>query len=94
MEYVLLRSGRLPKVDEREITQVLFKNATIDREMFWNKTPGADISKREDEEFMNVATGVVAPALKLLAPQMQSLVDELLTLQKISGVRIKEVLCL
>lgn len=92
MEYVLLRAGRLAHVDEREITQILFRNATIDREMFWHKTPGADISKEEDEEFMRVAINEVAPVLKASVSRLQVLVDELLSNQRVSGDRIREVL--
>ena len=44
MEFALLRSGRLAVVDEREMTQVLFRNATIDREMYWRRPSGAEFS--------------------------------------------------
>jgi len=92
MEFALLRSGRLAVVDEREITQVLFRNATIDREMYWRKPSGAEFSEEEDREFMTVATNLVAPVLTRCLPQVQILVDQLLETQRVSGDKIKEVL--
>lgn len=92
MEFALLRSGRLAVVDEREMTQVLFRNATIDRVMYWRKPPGAVFSEDEDQEFMTLATNVVAPVLIRFLPLVQILVDQLLETQKVSGEKIKEVL--
>lgn len=94
MEFALLRSGRLAVVDEREMTQVLFRNATIDREMYWRKPSGADFSEEEDRDFMTLAVNVVSPVLIRFLPRLQILVDELLETEKISGERIKEVLAL
>lgn len=94
MEFALLRSGRLAIVDEREMTQVLFRNATIDREMYWRKPSGADFTEEEDRDFMNMAINVVSPVLIQFFPRAQILVDELLETERISGERIKEVLAL
>jgi hypothetical protein len=94
MEFVLLRSGRLARVDEKEITQILFRNATKDREMFHGRCPVQDdtFTKEEDEAFMTHATVEVAPVFKRHITKMPTIVDELLATKKVSGSRIRSVL--
>ncbi|MBE4404009.1 hypothetical protein HJ027_22850 [Vibrio parahaemolyticus] len=91
-EFFLLRAGRLGSVDERWITQELFKNATIDRESFFRKPSGSDFSKEEDTQFMNVAVYTVKPELEQYESKFQVAVGELLANDRIEGNRLKEIM--
>ncbi|KKN92167.1 hypothetical protein LCGC14_0209800 [marine sediment metagenome] len=43
-EYLLLRKGFLAAIDEKEFTQLIFNNATIDREMYHHVSDQHDFS--------------------------------------------------
>jgi hypothetical protein len=93
-EFYLLRAGYLPPVDEKEITQTIFRNAAIDREMFkGGKTSDqSEHTKEDDEAFMNHAVCVVVPILRRYILRMKQLVRELLKDRKLDGKRVKEIL--
>ena len=56
-EFYLLDKGLAERGpdDERDISQIVFHNATGDREDFWGRKLGRDeaFTKAEDEEFMH-----------------------------------------
>lgn len=95
-EFYLLKSGyaEQDRTDERDISQVVFHNATADREDFWGKKLGRGeaFSAEEDETFMNHAVWTVAPIFNQYFPRMQELVRELCNAKRIEGRRIDEVL--
>jgi hypothetical protein len=80
--------------DERNISQVVFHNATNDREDFWGRNLGRDeaFSEAEDREFMNHAIESVVPIFNLYLPGMRELVRELFEARRIEGKRVKELL--
>ena len=80
--------------DERDISRIVFHNATGDREDFWERKLGRDeaFTKEEDEEFMNHAIGSVAPIFDQYLSGMQELVRELLGARRVEGRRVKELL--
>lgn len=92
VEFFLLRIGHLGKVDEKAITQIIFRNATKDREMFHEVSGEHLFSEAEDREFMNHAINNVAPIYSRYLDGMQHLVEEMLTNRRVSGQRIKNVL--
>ena len=91
-EFVLSRDGFLEPHDEREFTQIVFKNSSIDREMYFNVDEKYTFSEEEDREFMNHAVSKVAPIVRQHISKMQLIVGELLQERKIAGERIKELL--
>jgi hypothetical protein len=94
-EFYLLKNGYAERGcdDERDISQIVFHNATGDREDFWGRKLGRDeeFSKAEDEAFMHHAIGV-APIFDQYLPRMQELVRELRDTRRVEGRRVKEVL--
>jgi len=80
--------------DERNISQVVFHNATNDREDFWRRKLGSDeaFSEAEDRQFMNHAIESVVPIFNLYLPGMRELVRELFEARRIEGRRVKELL--
>jgi hypothetical protein len=95
-EFYLLRKGLAEKGgdDERDINQIVFHNATQDREDFWGRTLGRDehFSAAEDTEFMNYAIGNVAPIFDQYFSRMQEVVRELFGARKVEGARVKQLL--
>ena len=95
-EYFLLNSGyaQLGPNDERDISQVVFHNATGDREDYWDRRIGRDeaFSQEEDEAFMNHAIETVAPIFSQYFSGMQVLVQELCNARRVEGRRVKELL--
>lgn len=91
-EFVLLRDGDIGYQDEKEIAQILFRNATIDREMYHSLSSGNTISKAQDEEFMRCAVYEVAPIVRLYKPLMAAAVKELEEFRSISGQRISQII--
>jgi hypothetical protein len=95
-EFYLLDNGyaELGRDDQRNISQVVFHNATGDREDFWERKPVGDeaFSKAEDEAFMNHAIGSVAPIFNQYFSGMQELVRELCDARRVEGRRVKELL--
>jgi len=92
-EFYLLRTGRLTQVDEKEIAQTIFRNAAIDREMFFDRKlgDGESFTKEEDEQFMNLATQIPR-IFPQYSSRMQQIVSELLDKRKIDGKRVRELL--
>lgn len=95
-EFYLLKHGYAERGpdDERDVSQIVFHNATGDREEFWGRKLGTDeaFARAEDEAFMNHAIGSVAPIFDRYLPGMQQLVRELLKARRVDGRRVKELL--
>lgn len=95
-EFYLLDKGYAERGhdDERDISQIVFHNATGDREDFWERKLGRDeaFTKAEDETFMNHAIYSVAPIFNQYFSGMQALVRELCATRRIEGTRVKELL--
>ena len=97
-EFYLLDKGYAEQAhdDERAISQIVFHNATSDREDFWGRKLGGDetFSKMEDEEFMHHALESVVPIFDNYFSGMQELVRELCAARRVEGVRVRELLWL
>ena len=95
-EFYLLNNGYAERGqdDARDISQIVFHNATGDREEYWGRKLGKDeaFSKAEDEAFMNHAIGSVAPIFDQYFPGMQELVRVLCDAKRVEGRRVKELL--
>lgn len=100
-EFYLLKYGHAEQGpdDERPINQVVFHNATHDREDFWGRKRGSDgaFTEAEDTEFRNHAlgsdgTGGVVPIFDLYLSGMKELVRELCHARRVEGRRVKELL--
>lgn len=93
-EYFLLRKGHLEQVNEKEITQIIFINASKDREMFLGRklSDGEGFSKEIDQTFMNHAVYIVAPIFNGYFTGMKEIVRELVRVKKVDGRRIKDIL--
>lgn len=95
-EFYLLDKGYAEKDrdDDRDISRIVFHNATGDREDFWRRKLGRDdtFSKAEDEEFMHHAIGFVAPIFNQYFSGMQQLAHELCGARRIDGRRVRELL--
>jgi len=85
--------------DTRNINDVVFHNATHDREDFWGRKLGSDetFTDAEDRAFMNHSIGPdgrsgVLPILYLYHSGMQQLVHELREKRRIDGRRVNELL--
>lgn len=95
-EFYLLNYGYAEgdRDDERDISQIVFHNATGDREEFWARKLGRDeaFTKAEDEAFMHHAIGSVVPIFNQYFSRMQELVRELCDARRVQGRRVKELL--
>ncbi|MBS1994687.1 MAG: hypothetical protein JSS86_00195 [Cyanobacteria bacterium SZAS LIN-2] len=100
-EFYLLNNGYAERGrdDERDISQIVFHNATSDREDFWGRKIGRDeaFTEAEDREFMNHAIGShglggVVPIFKQYHSGMQLLVRELCEARRVEGTRVAELL--
>lgn len=85
--------------DERDISQIVFHNATSDREDFWGRKLGShgSFTEAEDREFMNHAIGSdghggVIPIINHYFSGMQEIVSRLCETRRIEGKRVKELL--
>jgi hypothetical protein len=85
--------------DTRDVNQIVFHNATGDREDFWERKLALNetFSEAEDGEFMNHAigpdgTGGVIPIFNQHFSGMQRVIRELYEARRIEGRRIKELL--
>lgn len=80
--------------DERDVSRIVFHNATEDREDFWGRKLGKDESftEAEDREFMNHAVYFVAPIFNQYFSGMQALVREFFDERRVEGRRVKELL--
>lgn len=74
--------------------QIVFHNATGEREDFWERKLGRDetFTKEEDEALMNYAIEFVAPIVDQYFSGMQELVRELYDARRVEGRRVKELL--
>jgi hypothetical protein len=93
-EFYLLKNGYAEKRadDERDISQIVFHNATHDREEFWGRKFGSDgFTEAEDKEFMRQAIGLT-PIFDQHFSRMQELVRELFDARRVEGRRVKELL--
>lgn len=95
-EYYLLNKGYAEQGpdDERDINQIVFHNATGDREDFWERKLGKDeaFTYAEDETFMNHAIEFGAPIFDRYFSGMQDLVRELFVARRVDGSRVRELL--
>ena len=95
-EFYLLKQGLAEQGpdDKRKINQVVFHNATNDREDFWGRKLGKDgvFTEEEDTKFRDYAIESVVPMFNPYLPGMQKLVRELLYARKVEGWRVKELL--
>ncbi len=95
-EFYLLDNGYAEQSgdDERNISQVVFHDATNDREDFWGHKLGNDeaFAETEDREFMNHVIEFVVPIFNLYLPGMRELVRELFEARRVDGKRVKELL--
>jgi len=80
--------------DERDISRIVFHNATDDREAFWGRQLGGDdaFSEAEDRQFMHYAIGHVVPIFNSYFPGMQQLARELYAARRVEGRRVRELL--
>lgn len=92
-EYVLYKDGYLETVDDKEFTQIVFRNATHDRKMFLHKPIDykGDFTKQEDTKFMHFAVHHVADIIRDNFSLMQDLVSELSSKQKLDKYKINEI---
>lgn len=93
-EFYLLKKGYAEKRadDESDISQIVFHNATHDREEFWGRKFGSDgFTEAEDTEFMRQAIGLI-PIFDRHFSRMQELVRELFAARRVEGRRVKELL--
>lgn len=100
-EFYLLNNGYAERGhdDDRDISRIVFHNATNDREDFWGRKLSLDeaFSEAEDTEFMHHAIGSdgqggMVPIFNLYFSGMQELVRELCEARRIEGRRVKELL--
>ena len=100
-EFYLLNNGyaQRGRDDDRDISRIVFHNATHDRQDFWGREPGSDqgFSETEDWEFMHHAIGSdgqggMIPIFNLYFSRMQELVRELGETRRVEGRRVREVL--
>jgi len=95
-EFYLLNNGYAERGhdDERNISHIVFHNATSDREDFWGRKLGRDeaFTEAEDKQFMNHAIGSVVPIFNQYFSGMQALVRELCDARRVEGRRVKELL--
>jgi hypothetical protein len=95
-EFYLLKNGlaELAHDDERDINQIVFHNATSDREDFWGRKLciGEAFSASEDEEFMRQAIDNVVPLFCQYLSGMNKLVRELCDERRVLGMRVKTLI--
>lgn len=100
-EFFLLNNGYAERgeEDERDVSRIVFHNATNDREDFWGRELGRDeeFTEAEDTEFMHHAIGPdghggVVPIFNRYFLRMQELVRELCDARRLEGRRVKELL--
>ncbi len=95
-EFYLLDKGYAEKSpdDERDISRIVFHNATGDREDFWGRRLGKEdcFSEAEDRGFMDHALSSVVPIFDRYFDGMQAVVRELYGARRIEGKRVKELL--
>jgi len=92
-EYFLLSKQLAEKQpnDKRDISQIVFHNASGDREEFWGRKidwSTNSFSKEEDEQFMQHAIHSVAPIFELYFASMQKLVRALLSKRRLEREHI------
>lgn len=100
-EFYLLNNGHaeLGLDDDRNISRVIFHNATSDREDFWGRKLRKDeeFTEAEDRGFMDHAIGSdghggVVPIFNRCLSGMKDLVRDLYEVRKVEGGRVKKLL--
>lgn len=100
-EFYLLNNGYAERGrdDDRDISRIIFHNATHDREDFWGRKLGADeaFSEVEDRAFMHHAIGPhghggMIPLIDLYFSGMKELVRELCEARRVEGRRVRQLL--
>jgi hypothetical protein len=101
VEFYLLNNGYADRAldDERDISQIVFDNATIDCLDFWGRDVGSyeGFTEAETRDFVNHAIGSdgyggVVPIFNQYFSAMQELVRELCDARRVEGRRLKELL--
>jgi len=92
-ELFLLRNQFLPSISEADITQIIFKNATKDREMYWRRElpPDENFTREEDEMFM-LHAAEVSKIVGRYKTAIQALVPELLEAGRLDGKCIQDAM--
>lgn len=92
-EFYLLDNGYAKQKpdDKRNISEVVFHNTTDDREGYWGRKSGEEISEAEDRKFLYHALSLI-PIFKQHFSVMQELVRELCDARRVEGGRVKELL--
>ncbi len=91
-EYILYKAGNLSKTTDTEFIQVMFKNADLDRNSFFNTSKEYEFTIEEDTEFMNFAIDNVTPIILKHLSQMLTIVNNLKRSKRITGDIIKKLL--
>ena len=100
-EFYLLNNGYAERGsgDYRDLSAIVFHNATSDREDFWGRKLGRDevFTEAEDRAFMNHAIGAdghggMVPIFNRHFSGMQNLVRDLRDSKRVEGKRVKAVL--
>ena len=89
---MLYRDGDLGDQDEKEMTDVLFQNATIDREKFHSLPRGEALTKQQDYQFMSHAWERVVPIVRQYKSKIMQAVSELEISRRVSGERIRQII--
>lgn len=77
--------------DKRDISDVVFHNATEDLEDFWGRKRGEEITEAEKKKFLYHALSLI-PIFSQHFSGMQALVRELRDARRVEGMRVKELL--
>ncbi len=91
-ELMLFRDNYLGEQDEKEMCQILFKNATHDRNSYHSLKHGSQPTEFQDRDFMNFAYKTVLPIIRNYKNEIATAVAELRASKKITGNRIKEIM--
>lgn len=95
-EFYLLDKGYAEKSpdDERDISRIVFHNATGDREDFWGRRLAKEeyFSEDEDRVFMNHAISTVVPIFDRYFLGMQAVARDLYEARRIEGLKVRKLL--
>lgn len=93
--YLLKRKlARKRSDDKRDINDIVFFNAAVDRIDFWNRDlgEGADFTETQDREFMDHALKFVVPTFDTYHSGMQKLARVLCVSKRVEGKRVRKLL--
>jgi hypothetical protein len=92
-EFYLLdnRYAKQRSDDKRNINEVVFHNTTDDREGYWGRKRGEEITEDENKKFLYHALSLI-PIFNQYFSVMQAVVHELCAARRVEGRRVKELL--